>query len=119
MPQRHVKGRAMKISSNTDFSKLSENDLSNLIASAQTALREKQESKRKEVVDRIKELAASIGTKVEIGGANRGSGLKGRKVPIKFQNPKDPSQKWSGRGLKPKWLQNMLDEGHDMKDFEV
>lgn len=119
MAPRHTTARNKKEFSNTDFSNVSDNELETLISSAQNELRVRQQAKRKEVVERIKELAASIGTKVELGGTGRRSGLKGQKVPIKFQNPKDSSQRWSGRGLKPRWLQKLLDEGRSIKEFEV
>lgn len=44
---------------------------------------------------------------------------KGSVVPPKYQNPKDPSQKWSGRGLKPKWLQQALDRGGKLETFKI
>lgn len=56
-----------------------------------------------------------------LGAPNRGARgpSKGSVVPPKFQNPKDPSQKWSGRGLKPKWLQQALDRGAKLDSFKI
>ena len=75
--------------------------------------------KRKEVLDQIKQLAASIGVSVEVIEAQAASGRKGRKVPIKYQNPMNLSEKWSGRGVKPKWLQKLLNQGRRLEEFEV
>jgi DNA-binding protein H-NS len=30
--------------------------------------------------------------------------LKGRKLPVRFRNPKNRKQTWAGRGLQPLWL---------------
>lgn len=98
---------------------LSEAELASIIENAQKALKEKKETKRKEVMAQIKELAASIGVNVDITEGTKVSGRKGSKVPVKFQNPNNLSQKWTGRGMKPKWLQTLIEQGHRLEDFEV
>ncbi|BBA37299.1 histone family protein nucleoid-structuring protein H-NS [Methylocaldum marinum] len=98
---------------------LSEAELASMIENAQKALKEKKETKRKEVMAQIKELAASIGVNVDITEGTKVSGRKGSKVPVKFQNPNNLSQKWTGRGMKPKWLQTLIEQGHRLEDFEV
>lgn len=103
----------------SNFSELSESELASMIDSAQKALKERQENKRKEVIAKIKELAGSIGVGVDITEGGKPAGRKGSKVPIKYQNPGNLSQKWTGRGMKPKWLQTLIDQGHDIKEFEV
>lgn len=103
----------------SNYSDLSENELASMIETAQRALKDRQESKRKEVISKIKELASSIGVTVEITEAPKSAGRKGSKVPIKYQNPHNLAQKWTGRGMKPKWLQSFVDEGRDIKEFEV
>ena len=37
----------------------------------------------------------------------------------KFQNPKDPSQTWAGRGKQPRWLTAQLKSGRRMSDFRI
>jgi DNA-binding protein H-NS len=37
----------------------------------------------------------------------------------KFQNPKDPSQTWAGRGKQPRWLTEQLKSGRRMSDFRI
>ncbi|HYE38000.1 H-NS histone family protein [Methylocaldum sp.] len=103
----------------SNLAELSETELANMIENAQKALKEKKENKRKEVMTKIKELAASIGVNVDITEGTKASGRKGSKVPIKYQNPNNLSQKWTGRGMKPKWLQTLIEQGHRLEDFEV
>lgn len=49
----------------------------------------------------------------------RRSTLRGSKVAPKYRNPKDKSQTWSGRGLKPKWLVALLKQGRKLENFAV
>ncbi|MFD2440579.1 H-NS histone family protein [Paracoccus kondratievae] len=41
------------------------------------------------------------------------------KVAPKYANPEDPSQTWTGRGRKPRWVQEALDAGKNLKDMEI
>ena len=50
----------------SEYMNLSETELQSVIQNAEKALKEKQASKRKEVIAQIKELAASIGVSVDI-----------------------------------------------------
>jgi len=103
----------------TDFNKLSESEIQSLISNAERALKEKQSSKRKEVIAQIKELAASIGVSVEIIEGDKKAERKIGKVAAKYRNPVDASQTWTGRGLAPKWMQDLLADGHNKAEFEI
>ncbi|MGZ8217108.1 MAG: H-NS histone family protein [Methylomagnum sp.] len=101
---------------------MSDAELASLIEDAHKALRGRQDGRRKETLAKIKELAASIGVNAEISDPSSPSkpgGRKGTKVPAKYQNPNNLSQKWTGRGMKPKWLQSLLEQGRDIKEFEI
>jgi len=41
------------------------------------------------------------------------------KVFPKYQNPKNPSETWSGRGMQPRWLTPHLRSGKRLDDFRV
>jgi len=36
-----------------------------------------------------------------------------------YQNPNDPTQKWVGKGKRPRWLNAYLDAGGNLADIEV
>ena len=38
------------------------------------------------------------------GQPSGGHPLKGRKLPVRFRNPKNRRETWAGRGHKPRWL---------------
>src|SRR6478672_9155537 len=37
----------------------------------------------------------------------------------KYQNPKNPTETWSGRGRKPRWLSPLLRSGKKLDDFRI
>ena len=103
-----------------DLERLSEDELADVIANAQRALKEKQLGKRKEVFAQIRALAASVGVTVEIlEGEKPVSSKRGGKVAPKFRNPHNYEQTWTGRGMKPRWLQALIAEGHDASEFSI
>lgn len=102
-----------------NFSQMSEAELAAMIENAKKALKDKQESKRKEIIAKIKELAASIDVNVEITEPGKPAARRGAKVAIKYRNPDNPSEKWTGRGMKPKWLRELIEQGRKLEEFEV
>ncbi|MCF7967573.1 MAG: H-NS histone family protein [Methylococcaceae bacterium] len=105
---------------NNDLERLSEAELANVIANAQRALKEKQHSKRKGVIAQIKELAASIGVSVEITDGDKPvSSRRGSKVAPKYRNPNNHNQTWTGRGMKPRWLQALIQQGRHADEFLI
>jgi DNA-binding protein H-NS len=41
------------------------------------------------------------------------------KVLPKFQNPKQPSQTWAGRGRQPRWVGELLKAGRSIDDLRI
>lgn len=41
------------------------------------------------------------------------------KVAVRYRNPDDASQEWSGRGRRPKWVQACLDAGKSLDALRV
>ncbi|MBM4200201.1 MAG: H-NS histone family protein [Gammaproteobacteria bacterium] len=104
----------------TDFSKLSEQELTTLIADASKALEQKRQLARRDVLAQIKSLAGSIGVDVQImEQPSEANTRKGSKVAVKFRDPSNPNNAWSGRGVKPRWLQEYVDQGRSVDDFRV
>lgn len=47
-------------------------------------------------------------------------GVGSRKpVPIRYQDPKNKQNTWTGRGKRPKWLSALVDAGHDISEFDL
>ncbi len=103
----------------TDLNALSDTELQVFIENAEKTLKERQFSKRKEVIAQIKELAASIGVSVDIHEGEKKTDRKIGKVAARYRNPADASQTWTGRGLAPRWMQDLLASGRDKAEFEI
>lgn len=103
----------------TEYQNLSERELQSVIENAEKALKNKQANKRKEVIAQIKELAASIDVIVEIHEPDKKPARKGAKVAIKYRHPDDHNKTWTGRGVAPKWMQELVSAGHKRTEFEV
>ena len=106
----------------TELHHMSEDQLEHMIQNAQRLLEEKQKGKRQEVIAQIRKLAASAGLEVTITTAEGGkvkSARKGSRVAPKYRNPNDPNETWTGRGVKPKWLRALLEQGRNQDDFKI
>lgn len=105
------------------FSQLSSmalHELHELVQKAERALEDKKKSERNNVIKHIKELAASIGVTVTISeGTKPVSIRKGAKVAPKYRNPSDHNQTWTGRGVKPRWLSELVKAGRRIDDFKI
>jgi DNA-binding protein H-NS len=108
---------------NEKLNELSESELARLIDNAQKTLRDRQRGKRKEVINQIKELAISIGYTAELTeispGKTAGSSRKGSKVAVKYRDPENPKHEWTGRGMQPKWLRGLIEQGRSLEEFSV
>jgi DNA-binding protein H-NS len=71
----------------------------------------------------VKQAAATTKPNNGLHGSNGSKqkhALKGRRLPIKFRNPKNRKETWAGRGLKPRWLVAALKGGkRRLDDFAV
>lgn len=103
----------------TDYHQLSEAELRSLIDKAEIALKTKQNNKRKEVISKIKELAASIDVSVEINETSTKTTKPSGKIPAKYRHPQDPDKTWTGRGITPRWLKAMMDKGRSLDEFKI
>ncbi len=102
---------------------LSEEELQKVIEEARKTLETKTREKREQVIAQINELAESVGLEVEIrdkkAGVSTRRSRKGIKVPIKYRHPSDPSLTWTGRGQMPRWMRELVEQGHDREEFRI
>ncbi len=103
----------------SDLQSLSANELQEIINNAEKALKNIQFNKRKEVITEIKKLAESIDMAVDIYEIDKKPARKGNKVAIKYRDPGNSENTWTGRGVMPRWLRDLLNSGRDRSEFEV
>jgi DNA-binding protein H-NS len=90
-------------------------------AALEKKIAEAQRTARVDAITKVKALMAEYGlTAADLAGKTS-TGPKpegGKKVAAKYRDPAS-GQTWSGRGLKPKWLQAALSGGKTLEDFVI
>lgn len=80
-------------------------------------------AEKQELRAKIEAMAAKSGLTLAEVLDTKSEGLRSRlkssKVAIKYRNPKDMSQTWTGRGRKPNWLAAALKKGQKIESFLV
>jgi DNA-binding protein H-NS len=66
-----------------------------------------------------KKLAAVSRFAGSLAPERRQHATKGRKVAAKYRNPENPSETWAGRGMRPRWLQALLEQGRSVEEFAI
>lgn len=104
---------------------LSVAELEDLISRAAILIEEKRAQALVNAKAEIEKIAADAGVSVEellgLSGAKprKAAGAAKKPVADKYRNPKDHTQTWTGRGKRPKWLQEMLDKGGKLENFLI
>lgn len=99
-----------------NYDKMSVKELTDHIARAQKALAAVKDRERAELKHKIASLAENAGFSV---GELFGSRGKGKSISVKYMNPDNRSETWTGRGRKPNWLVAKLSKGAKITDFAV
>lgn len=82
-------------------------------------IEETQARDRGAAVAKVKALMAEYGlTLADLNGRARGAPKAPSRVAPKYRN-KATGETWTGRGLKPKWLQAALNGGAKLEDFTI
>lgn len=77
----------------------------------------KQDRERIEVREKIQAMAKEHGFEVTELFSGRGKGGKGKASgAVKYHNPDNVNQTWSGRGRKPNWIN---EAGGDLERFRI
>ncbi|QBX35873.1 H-NS histone family protein [Paracoccus liaowanqingii] len=100
-----------------DFDTMSLKEMRDLRVKLDRAINSYEDRKRREAMSAVEEaarehgfnLAELTGTKTKRAGS----------VAPKYANPTDPTMTWTGRGRKPKWVQESLDGGKELDDLLI
>ncbi len=86
-------------------------------------MKQKKRDERNNVISQLKNLASERGfTLDELVGASGGKGVKiglKKNFKAKYQNPENPSQRWTGLGRKPIWVRDQLAMGKELTDLLI
>jgi DNA-binding protein H-NS len=86
---------------------------------ADRIIRTRAKSERKALEKQLSRLSGYVGISARRERKRRGSSLKGGKVAPKYRNPANKSETWAGRGVRPRWLQTALRNGHRIEEFAI
>jgi DNA-binding protein H-NS len=101
--------------------KLTLKELRDLEGKVAAAIARVQEQERTDLKTKIDELTKRHGVSVaELYGMSKGRGAgRGGKVAVKYVNPDNRSETWTGRGRQPRWLAAKLQKGAKIQDFAI
>jgi DNA-binding protein H-NS len=105
-----------------DLSSYSVEELNELVEKAKKEVAIKEQNRVQEVRSQIEKLAGKLNMSVDevmhfdIKKKKSGSKPAGK---VKYRNPDNPEQTWTGRGKRPRWLQEALDQGANLEDFAI
>jgi DNA-binding protein H-NS len=112
------------------LNKMTITELRRLRSKVDAELKRRDDSARKEVLKQVKKIAAEHGVELSDVLAEakpraarkapaKTSASKGKRVPVKYRNPEDASQGWTGRGRKPRWVEEWITGGKSIDDLLV
>lgn len=106
-----------------DFSQHSSAEIQSMIEELQHTLKTRQKAEQASIVQQIRRLAASIGATVDIRFEDSETALpagkRGGKVAPRYRNPANHDQTWTGRGIKPRWIQDYEAAGRHVNEFLI
>lgn len=83
-------------------------------------LKRREEGEKQSVLNEMRTLAVQRGfTLEEVLGKPKKGTRSGTPVKIKYRHPSNPDLQWTGRGRKPVWVQEWLNQGGSLESLLV
>ncbi|MTH33339.1 H-NS histone family protein [Paracoccus limosus] len=99
-----------------ELEKMSLRELRDLRNKIERAVSTFEERRKREALAAVENAAREFGfTFADLAEVKTSRG----KVAPKYANPQDPEATWTGRGRKPRWVQDALDNGKKLEDLEI
>lgn len=115
----------MKKSPAFDLSQLSYKQLVDLETRIADLKSEKRREEQDVLRDKLRKMAESAGFRLDTlfktprGGRRPSVDHGNSNVPVKYRDPKDPTNTWSGRGRPARWLAAYMKAGHKREEYLV
>jgi len=106
-----------------DLSNMSLGDLRNLQEQIKQEMKKREHQDLQKAREQILAIAQSVG--VPLKDLIASSGRSGKapanpgSVAVRFRNPEDASQQWTGRGRQPKWVKEWVEGGNSLDKLRV
>ncbi len=105
------------MSKKINLSNLNVQELKELQREISRMIKVKLVEEKNAVLKQMKELAEKSG--FSFNELLNDKAVKRQTVAPKYRNPKNPMQTWSGRGKKPKWVQEYIDNEGKIEDLLI
>lgn len=110
-----------------DLSQLSIAELNAVIAEAEQLIAARKDEELQKTYQEFAEKARALGLSLDQILALGAKGSRGKvaapserkPVAIRYRNPANPSETWTGRGKQPRWLAAKVAEGAKVEDFLI
>ena len=100
-----------------DFDKMSLKEMQDLRARLDRAINSYEDRKRREALAAVEQAAREFGFNLEeLTGVKP---IRSGTVAPKYANPDDPTMTWTGRGRKPRWINEHLAAGKELDDMLI
>lgn len=99
-----------------DLDAMQLSELRDLRNKVERAINSYEDRRKKEALAAVELAAREHGFNLaELTGVK----LARTRIAAKYANPSDSDQTWSGRGRKPRWVQEHLDSGKTLEDLAI
>ena len=102
-----------------NLSALSLDQLKKLQDDVAIAIFNYEKRKKAEVLAAVEKVAKANGYSLKELFDGESAASKKIKVAPKYANPNDASQTWTGRGRKPRWVEELLASGKSLNDAAI
>jgi DNA-binding protein H-NS len=106
-----------------DLSNLSLGDLRNLQEQIKQEMKKREVQEVQKAREQILAIAQSVGMPLKdlISATGRGGkvGANTGTVAVRYRNPDNASQQWTGRGRQPKWVKEWVEGGKSLDQLRV
>ena len=79
----------------------------------------KREDVKRELREKMEKLAAQEGLTLSEVIASRAPRKSRAKAKVKYANPKNPAEVWTGRGKQPAWVREAVAGGRTLESLHV
>jgi DNA-binding protein H-NS len=90
-------------------------DLLSLQEKLNEAVEVRRDTEKNELLEKMTLLASESGYSLDELLGNKPK----KSVKIRYRNPDNFSDTWTGRGRKPKWVEALLESGKTLEDIEI
>lgn len=101
-----------------DLSTMSSTELRHLQDKIKMEMKKREHHDIAKAREQILAIAQSVGMPVKDLIAS-GVRAKTGSVAVRYRNPADAAQQWTGRGRQPKWVKEWLDSGKSIDQLRV